>query len=182
MAPGIILRDARAGELDTVAQVMAAAYAQYIPPNPRGVLLAYRDDIRDVRSRLGESTLIVGEEGGVIAGAVTYYPDASKETAGGWPAGWAGLRLLAVHPDARGRGIGRLLTEECIRRARAAGCPSIGLHTTELMAVARAMYERLGFARAPERDFSPIPEIRVMGYRLNLSLPASPTPETGPPS
>ena len=90
--------------------------------------------------------------------------------------------LVRGAPIRRGRGIGRLLTEECIRRARAAACPAIGLHTTELMAVARAMYERMGFVRAPERDFHPIPEIRVMGYRLNLSPPASPTPETGPPS
>src|SRR5262249_49452014 len=134
---GIAVRDARTDELDAAAQVMADAYAQYIPPNPTGMLLAYRDDVRDVRRRLGESTLIVAEDAGALVGAVTYYPDAGAESAGGWPRGWAALRLLAVHPAARGRGIGRLLTEECIRRARAAGCPAIALHTTELMAVAR---------------------------------------------
>jgi ribosomal protein S18 acetylase RimI-like enzyme len=178
---GISLRDARGDEFDDVARVMADAYAQYIPPNPTGMLLAYRDDVRDVRSRLGESTLIVAEDRGELVGAVTYYPDASAESAGGWPAGWAALRLLAVHPTARGRGIGRLLTEECIRRARAAGCPAIALHTTELMAVARAMYERMGFARAPERDFRPAPPILVMGYWLDLGATARPRATAGSP-
>ena len=85
-----------------------------------------------------------------------------------WPATWAGFRLLAVHPDARGRGVGRLLTEECIRRARETGRAAVGLHTTMLMNVARAMYERMGFVRIPEYDFFPIPSFRVMAYRLTL--------------
>jgi hypothetical protein len=38
-----------------------------------------------------------------------------------------------------------LLTEECIRRARARGARAVGLHTTTFMAVARAMYERSGW-------------------------------------
>lgn len=77
-------------------------------------------------------------------------------------------RLLpGVAPGARGRGVGRALTEECIRRARAAGCPAVGLHTTEFMAVARAMYERMGFVRVPALDFRPVPAIHVMAYRLD---------------
>src|SRR5204862_7553902 len=103
-----------------------------------------------------------------IVGAVTYYPDGSGDSHAGWPGRWAVIRLLAVHPDARGRGVGRLLTEECIRRARASGAPAVGLHTTVFMSVARAMYERMGFVRMPELDFWPIPGIHVMAYRLNL--------------
>jgi hypothetical protein len=37
-----------------------------------------------------------------------------------------------------------------------------------MMAVARAMYERMGFVRAPEFDFQPAPETVVMAYRLDL--------------
>jgi len=148
--------------------MMVVAYAEFMPPDPPPQWLGYRDEIRDVRRRLGESTLIVAEEGGRLLGAVTYYPDGSEEANGGWPASWAVLRLLAVHPAARGRGIGRLLTEECLRRARAAGRVAVGLHTTHLMTVARAMYERMGFVRVPEFDFFPAPQFRVMAYRLTL--------------
>jgi GNAT superfamily N-acetyltransferase len=163
-----VLRDARGNELDLAAGVMAAAYAQYIPPDPPDAWLAYRDEIRDVRSRLGDATLIVAAEDKRLLGAVTYYPDGSKDERGGWPSAWAVIRLLAVHPDARGRGIGRLLTEECIRRARPAGRIAVGLHTTEFMAIARAMYERMGFVRAPQFDFRPVPELLVTAYQLNL--------------
>ncbi|PWU20280.1 MAG: GNAT family N-acetyltransferase [Candidatus Rokuibacteriota bacterium] len=153
---------------------MVAAYAEYFPRDPEGPALAYREEIRDVWSRLADSTLIVAEEQGRIAGAVTYYADARRESPVGWPPNWAAFRLLAVHPDARGRGIGRLLTAECIRRARDAGRDAVSLHTTELMAVARALYERMGFVRVPEFDFRPIPPLLVMAYRLDLtSMPRS---------
>ena len=164
----IVLRDAGDGELDTIAEVMVAAYDEYIPPNATGEWLAYREEIRDVRRRLGYTRLIVAEERGRIIGAVTYYGDAGKDEHAGWPPGWAAIRLLGVHPDARGRGVGRSLTAECIRRARAAGRTAVGLHTTEFMAVARAMYERMGFVREPELDFRPVPGIHVMAYRLSL--------------
>jgi ribosomal protein S18 acetylase RimI-like enzyme len=162
------LREARPDELDTVGQVMEAAYQEYMPPNPSREWLAYREEVRDVRRRLGVSTLIVAEIDGRLVGAVTYYPDGSRETNAAWPPSWAVFRLLAVHPDVRGRGIGRLLTEECIRRARAARCEAVGLHTTHLMTVARTMYERMGFVRFPELDFFPAPQFRVMAYRLTL--------------
>jgi ribosomal protein S18 acetylase RimI-like enzyme len=148
--------------------MMVAAYAEFAPPDPPPQWRAYEDEIRDMRRRLGEAILIVAEDAGRLVGAVTYYPDGSKETNGGWPSSWAVFRLLAVHPDARGRGIGRQLTEECIRRARAAGCAAVGLHTTTLMEIARAMYERIGFVRVPERDFFPVPHFRVLAYCLPL--------------
>jgi ribosomal protein S18 acetylase RimI-like enzyme len=141
------LREARADELDAVGAMMVAAYAEFAPPAPVPAWTDYEDEIRDVRRRLGVSTLIVVDDGGRLVGAV---------------------RLLAVHPAARGRGLGRLLTEECIRRARASGRAAVGLHTTTLMNVARAMYERMGFVRVPEHDFLPMPTFRVMAYRLTL--------------
>ena len=165
----VAIRDAHGDELDVAAAVMVDAYEQYIPADAAGPLAGYREEIRDVRRRLADATLIVAEDRGRIAGAVTYYPDARRDRAAPWPAGWACFRLLAVHPDARGRGIGRLLTEECIRRARDEGCAAVALHTTELMAVARAMYERMGFTRVPQFDFEPMPHLHVLAYRLLLS-------------
>lgn len=37
-----------------------------------------------------------------------------------------------------------------------------------MMRVAQAMYERLGFQRAPETDFEPAPGVTIKGYRLPL--------------
>ncbi len=162
------IRDARVEELDQVAVLMRDAYQEYQASFPPEVWEGYARDIMDVRSRLDTSELIVAEHAGGLVGAVTFYPNASPSEQGGWPPGWTGVRLLAVHPDARGLGIGRALMDECLRRSRLRAAGALGLHTTELMAVARGMYERMGFVRVPEFDFQPGPGVNVMGYRLDL--------------
>ena len=86
----------------------------------------------------------------------------------GWPTEWASIRLLAVLPNGRGTGLGRVLTEECLRRARDLSAPVMGLHTTRVMAVAQAMYERMGFARYPENDHPITDDFVVVAYTLPL--------------
>jgi hypothetical protein len=44
----------------------------------------------------------------------------------------------------------------------------MGLHTTIVMGVARAMYERMGFMRFPENDFHITDDFTVMAYSLEL--------------
>jgi len=170
------MRDAREDELDAVGAMMVEAYAQYMPApdadltsEQRKVWDEYRDEIGDVRSRLAYSSLIVAEDDGEILGAVTFYPPSDGPSQNHeLPSAWAGFRLLAVAPGARGRGIGRQLTQECIERARALNAPALGLHTTHLMDVARAMYQRMGFERTPEYDFFPFEDFTVEAYRLAL--------------
>ena len=70
----------------------------------------------------------------------------------GWPKGWSGGRGLAVHPDARGLGVGRALVAECERLALAAGSPVFAFHTASFMSAAVQLYEHLGYVRAPEYD------------------------------
>jgi SAM-dependent methyltransferase len=82
---------------------------------------------------------------------VSFYPDAAAEGFG-WPADWAGIRALAVHPDHRGTGLARHLVEACIERAESAGAPTVGLHTAHFMVAAVRLYEQLGFRRAPTFD------------------------------
>jgi len=75
--------------------------------------------------------------------------------------------VLGVLPEARGLGLGRSLVEHAIRRSRELSAVAVGLHTTEMMAVARAMYERMGFVRVPEYDFRP-GTMEVFAYRYDL--------------
>lgn len=144
------------------------AYQQYEKSVPSQAWKAYIQDIMNVRSRLEVAELIVAELEERLVGAVTLYLDASRSPQEGWPEGWASIRLLAVHPTYRGRGIGRRLMEECLRRCRESSIATIGLHTTEAMDVARRMYEEMGFRRVPEFDFHPAPGVEVMAYRLDL--------------
>jgi ribosomal protein S18 acetylase RimI-like enzyme len=167
----VLIRDAREDELGAVSALMQAAYVPYfedVPAEQHDVIDGYLQDIGDVWSRLGDAELIVAEDDGRPVGAVTFFPDGTRAENGGWPHGWAGIRLLAVVPQARRRGIGRALTEECLRRARVKGVPAVGLHTTDFMAVAKGMYERMGFERVPEHDFHPDSGTHVIAYRLPL--------------
>ena len=164
----LIIRNAGPGELDEVSLLLRAAYQQYENViRPEGWKL-YLEDIVDVRSRLEESELIVAEMEHRPVGCVTLYLDASKSFPEAWPEGWAVVRLLAVHPDFRGKCVDHALMEECINRCRRAKIKVIGLHTTEVMDIARHMYERMGFVRIPEHDFHPAPDVTVMAYYLKL--------------
>src|SRR4030042_1501726 len=60
---------------------------------------------------------------------------------------------LGVHPDARRRGVAKLLMAACFERARERGKTRMTLHTTHRMQAAQAMYEGLGFRRLPDRVF-----------------------------
>jgi ribosomal protein S18 acetylase RimI-like enzyme len=161
----IILRDAQPNELEDVSQLLVVAYKEYEEFMPADRWDWYRNDMMDVSARTSDSELIVAEINKRIVGTVTLYSEGSINV---WPAGWAGIRLLAVHPDYRGKGIGHALMDECITRCRKHGTKTIGLHTTELMKVARSMYERMGFKRVPEFDFHPQPDKVVFAYRLDI--------------
>jgi ribosomal protein S18 acetylase RimI-like enzyme len=96
--------------------------------------------------------IVVAEVNGEIAGAVAYIgPDKPKSSF--FDIRWPVMRMLVVHPSSRGLGVGRLLTHDCIERARRDKAEVFALHTTKLMSVAVSMYERMGFilhASAPD--------------------------------
>lgn len=170
----ISVRAARPAETEAVRAVLAAAYGQYEGAFPTENWVRYLEDILDIESRAEISELLVAERDGEIVGCVSYYPPGaetsypSESYSEHWPSDFAAIRLLGVDPAARGGGIGRVLTIECIERARNDSATAVGLHTTKEMAVARAMYERMGFQRAPRYDFRPSPQIFVEAYSLTL--------------
>jgi GNAT superfamily N-acetyltransferase len=81
------------------------------------------------------------------------------------------MRLLAVDPAMRGQGIGVALIRECESRARRSRAKALAPHTTDVMAAAVRIYEKMGFVRAPELDFHPTDELTVKGYLLRLYDP-----------
>jgi len=172
---GVEVRDAGRSDLPAARRVLLGAYQEYAEALPPAVFGRYLTDILDVEGRAGVGRVLVAVQAGRVVGTVTFYADAGQEGFG-WPAGWAGFRALGVEPAARGLGIGHALVGACLERARAGGAPVVGLHTAEFMTAALAVYERLGFRRAPDFDFDaaghldldgvrPVP---ILGYRLDL--------------
>ena len=170
----VTIRVADIDDFEEAREVLRAAYAEYEGSFPAESWIQYLADILDLEGRAGESELIVAERGGRIVGCVSYFPPGGKASyptdsfSEPWPSDWSAFRLLAVDPEVRGGGIGRALTEACIKRSRELGAQVHGLHTTAPMRIAREMYERMGFERVARYDFRPDPEVLVEAYCLTL--------------
>ncbi len=145
------VRHAWAAEHPAIRTLLLAAYGQYSGDVAPEVWRTYLSDLLDLDRHAREGELLVAVVDGEVAGCAAFYPDASVQGFG-WPAGWAGGRGLAVHPDYRGHGVAAALLGALERRARAAGAPVYAFHTSEFMTTAVALYERLGYRRAPEFD------------------------------
>jgi predicted N-acetyltransferase YhbS len=182
---GVEVRDAGQSDLPAARRVLLAAYQEYAAALPPAVFGRYLTDILDVEGPAGSGRVLLAVHGGRVVGTVTFYPDASQEGFG-WPPGWAGLRALGVEPAARGQGVGQALVRACLERARTAAAPVLCLHTAEFMTAAVAMYERLGFRRAPAFDFdatghlglSGVRPVPILAYRLDLPRPDHEEQET----
>ena len=160
------IREATAADRGAIHDVTLAAYEEYAARMPPPLWRGYRQNIVATLADPAPALQLVAEDAGAIAGAVLLYPAvAVGDAARPWPE----VRLLAVAPAARGRGVGGALMRECVARARATGAAVLSLHTTDLMRVAKAMYERMGFVRAPELDFTPAPGVVIQGFRLDLA-------------
>lgn len=163
MGKDFCIREAGAEELAEIENLVQEAYREFKPLFPEKVWAAWMENIgQTVRDTSG--ILLVAEHQGRLAGAVKFFPEADRSGMGHWPPGAAAIRILAVSPAARGRGLGTLLSRECLRLARERKIPTIFLCTGEFMHAARHIYEKLGFQRAPEFDPHPGP----IAYRLDL--------------
>ena len=174
-APAAVrLRLAEPADFPMLDELIVAAYAQYarvLGPDPYA---RYLSDLLDRETHTRHGRLIVAEVDGRIAGSVAFYPDASVQGLG-WPVGWAGGRALAVHPDARGRGVAESLMrvgEQLAGRRRAR---TFAFHTASFMPAAVAVYERMGYRRAPEFDLDLTArfgaDIPILGIAYRRDLP-----------
>jgi GNAT superfamily N-acetyltransferase len=169
---GLTVRGAGPGDRDAIQTVTLAAYQEYTA-TIGAHWTGYRQNIIATLAAAAPGTQIVALDDDRVVGAVLLYPaGASIEKPGGTTVTltWPEVRLLAVAPSARGRGVGSALMNECIHRARRAGAAALTLHTTDLMQAAMRQYERLGFERAHDLDLEPAPGILAKGYRLDLPL------------
>ena len=136
------VREFRAGDADAVNRVALAAFEQYRDAYTDWP--AFSANLGRMAALAENAELIVADVNRAIAGAVAYVgPGRPRSTL--FEPEWPVIRMLVVSPDARGRGIGRALTEECIRRAQRDRAPLIALHTTPIMTVALPLYLRMGF-------------------------------------
>lgn len=158
----VLVRRAAPADLDAVGEVTVAAYADFT-----GAEDDYVERLRDAASRDREAELWVAELDGEVVGTVTITPEGSPWREIGEP-GEGEFRMLAVAPSARRQGVGEALMRLVFERFRGLGAHAIVLSSLAEMTAAHRVYERLGFARLPERDWSPVPGVDLLAYRVEL--------------
>jgi ribosomal protein S18 acetylase RimI-like enzyme len=162
----VLLRRATPDDHERAGEVTVAAYAEFT----RGPADGYVARLRDAATRDREAELWVAtpEDGDEILGCVTICPPGSpwRELAAGPDEGE--FRMLAVAPEARGRGVGEALAQMCLDRFRAEGARGVVICSLPDMTAAHRVYDRLGFYRVPELDWSPVPGVELHGYRIDF--------------
>ncbi|MFD5591807.1 GNAT family N-acetyltransferase [Streptomyces griseorubiginosus] len=164
----ILIRPAEPTDYEPLGEITARAYLN-------DGLLAFGDEddwyfqeLKNVAKRAESAEVLVATANDRILGGVTYVPSPGPMADLARP-GEAEIRMLAVAHEARGRGVGQALVRACVDRAAATGHDLV-LCTQPAMHTAHRLYERLGFTRAPERDWKPIPgnDFTLLAYELTL--------------
>lgn len=161
----LTIRRARPDELDAVGRLTVDAYVS------GGVIESgspYLSFLADAGARASDAQVWVAVDDRGIVGTVTYV-DPGSPLAEVATQGEAEIRTLAVAPAASGEGIGEALTRAMIDLARDGGFGSVVLSSSTTMRAAHRLYERLGFVRLPERDWTPGRGIQLIAYELPLT-------------
>lgn len=162
----LLIRPAEPADFEAVGALTVAAYVG------DGFVHAedsYVDNLRDCARRAREAQLwvAVSDPDGDVLGTVTYCPIGSPWRELGTPDDGE-FRVLAVSPEARGRGVGAALVQHCLSLARTSGHTRMVLSTLPEQRGAHRIYERLGFSRDPDSDWSPKPGTLLWAFRAEL--------------
>ncbi|BCR04540.1 hypothetical protein DESUT3_16090 [Desulfuromonas versatilis] len=173
MSTSITIRDIRAEEFAAFGGLLVRVYSQLegfpsVEEQPEYYeLLA---NVGRFAERPSTRVLVALSAEGLLLGGVVYFADMGQYGSGGTATAMqnaSGIRLLGVDPEARGLGVGKALTNACIELARQHRHRQVILHTTKAMQVAWKMYEKMGFRRSEDLDFTQ-QDLPVFGFRLEL--------------
>ncbi|MFK4064766.1 GNAT family N-acetyltransferase [Streptomyces sp. NPDC029674] len=162
----VLLREPGPGDLGWIVQRNAAVYAAEFGWNTEyeGLVARIVADFAEDHDPHLERVWIAELDGRPVGCVMCVRDDAP---------GTARLRLLLVEPDARGLGIGDQLVTACIEFARGVGYRELTLWTNDVLASARGIYLRHGFAlvaEKPHRSFG----VDLVGQDWRLPLHGRP--------
>ena len=136
----IEVREVRPDEHVQAGEVTADSYREFAREGDPD-WSEYLERMADVEGRADLAMVLVAIEDGRIVGTATLELNGWIDDEHGTLApGEAHIRMLGVHPDARERGIGRVLMAACEEQARTVGRTLITLNTAGQMEAAQRMY------------------------------------------
>lgn len=159
------VRPAKPGEYAAIGELIVEAYTVGGHLEDEA---GYAASLRDVAGRAEVAEVLVATDGDdVVLGSVTV-AEAGTPKAEVARAGELEFRMLAVSPQAQGRGVGEALTRAVVDLARERRIARVVLSSRDRMTTAHRLYERLGFVRAPELDWAPHPSIPLWGFAMDV--------------
>jgi GNAT superfamily N-acetyltransferase len=173
MSNNFVIRNAQAEEFHQVGEMLVSVYSQldgFPKPDEQPVYYNLLRNVGMFAKKPGAEIIVAVDNLGIAVGAVVYFSDMQHYGSGGTAIeekNSSGFRLLAVSNNQRGKGIGKILTQECITRARSKNHKQVIIHSTHAMQTAWKMYESLGFIRSVDLDFMQ-GDLQVFGFRLTL--------------
>jgi ribosomal protein S18 acetylase RimI-like enzyme len=161
------LRRARPEDYDAIGAITVEAYQPQLDESSS----SYAEHLANAEARDLQADLwvAVGPDDREVLGTVTVCREGSRwrEVAA---ADEGEFRMLAVAPQAQGQGVGEALVRHVLDRFREEGATAVVMSTNSYgTAPAHRLYQRLGFVRCPERDWSPLPGVDLVVYRLDLA-------------
>lgn len=153
-----VVRPARDEEYDAVGRLCVEAYDaahQLEPGSP------YAATLVDARGRADDSIVLVAERDGELVGTVTICLPGSESREIGQE-DEVEFRFLAVAPQAWRTGVADALVRVVEEHAVEVGATTLAICVRDTNTGAAAMYERRGFTRVPERDWSPRPGVDLL--------------------
>ena len=167
------VRNAKPEEFAEIGKLMVQVYSQlegFPKENEQPDYYKMLANIGELTNKPETELLVAVSAQNKIAGGVVYFGDMKYYGSGGTATlekNASGFRLLAVDPSIRGQGIGKILTHECIKKAKDRKLDQMVIHTTMAMQTAWKMYENIGFKRSEDLDFMQ-GQLPVFGFRLVL--------------
>ncbi|MFJ5769311.1 GNAT family N-acetyltransferase [Psychrobacillus sp. NPDC093180] len=156
-------------EKEAVGRLLVESYSQYKDSYANiQDWLNYAYDLTSSVNNPKVEKILVAKDGEEILGTLQLFTN--SETAYNKPdleIDSPIIRMLAVSPAARGKGIAQALMKESIKYARGIGANHIYLHTSDKMSKAIRLYEYLGFKRDRSKEFNKLNFV-VKCYRLDI--------------
>ncbi len=135
----MLIRTIKPGDDRALAKIIRDTLTEFKANKPGTV---YFDDATDRLSDVFKADkciyFVAGQDGEILGGG-GIYPTANL------PNGTCELVKLYLSPQARGKGIGKMLMKKCIQAAKEMGYKRIYLETMPELTIAIPMYEKAGF-------------------------------------